>query len=394
MRRPPPQQSGIGNGLPSADDGPPVTTFSSAPGPALLKEWDEFVRSVPGADVAQLSGWARLREQAGYRADYVFVHQGGRLAGGAQALVRRVAGVDVGAYISNGPLVSPTAEGPAVRDAVADGVALVGHRCRMLFVQPLGNDMSEALLERRFRASDAGIAPSASLRVDLTVDETELRRKLSKRLRTWTNAWEDRGVTVRLGVEEDLPLLARLLAETGRHQGFVPFSVDYLTTMYRELSPGGHLVCFVGETAGRAVAMTLLTACGGTLKVRLLGFDRAEETSRLNVPAAIYWTAMKWGKAQGFRWLDFGGVLDESLPVLLAEGPVDVEALAGQDKYKLRFGGEVVRFPPPVEMIRSPVVRAAYDLARRTTAGRAVVARAKTFARAGRAAGPGGSRGA
>jgi lipid II:glycine glycyltransferase (peptidoglycan interpeptide bridge formation enzyme) len=377
------------NRLRGPGDDPVAVAVFAAPTAARLRDWDDLVRSHPAADVAQLSGWTRVRALAGYRAMYLLVDHGDRLAGGAQVLVRRIPGFGALGYVPYGPLVAPSAREPvAVEERLADALAqLARSRFRMLFVQPPEGceHTSEALLARGFRHSEADIAPAASLHVDLGVDEAQLRRNLSKRLRTWTNAWESRGVMVRQGGEDDLPLLARLLAETAEYQGFTPFGLDYLRAMYRELAPAGHLVVFIGEASGRPVAMMLLTGCGAVLKTRLVGLDRSDEARRLNVPAAVDWTAMKWAKHNGYLWFDFGGLLPSSVPALLTGGPVDMDALAGPDRYKARFGGQVFRYPPPVELIPSPVVRASYDLARRSPAGRKLVAWAQRMARSGAA---------
>lgn len=361
---------------------------SAPPDPVRAEEWDALVASHPLADVTQLSAWTRVRALAGYSAMQVLALDGDRIVGGAQVLVRQLRGVGRFGYVPYGPLVSTAVEDPdAVHDALADALADLGRpRFRMLFVQPPegAERASRAMLERGFRDSDADVAPAASLHIDLRSDEATLRAGLSKRLRTWTNTWEQRGVTVRLADAEDLPLLADLLGETAEHQGFTPFDLEYLTTMYRELAPAGHLLAFIGEVAGRPVATTVLTACGSVVKVRFLGLARNDEGRRLNVPAAVYWAAMRWAKQKGYHWFDFGGVLPSSVPALLSDDPVDRDALSGPDRYKARFGGRAYLYPQPVELIPSPLVRAGYDLARRSTVGRRAVAWAKRRSRAGR----------
>lgn len=369
--------------------GGPVSSVgpTGAPGPRAIAEWDELVRGHPAADVAQLSGWARVRAQAGFEPVYVLADDGGSLAGGAQVLVRRFPGIGAVGYVPYGPLVADTVTDPrAVLEELADELAHLGRRqLHMLFVQPpLGAEaISQALLARGFRHSDSNIAPAASLHVDLRVDEKQLRRNLSRRLQTWTNQWEARGVTVRRGGEEDLPVLARLLADTAAHQGFTPFGVDYLATMYRELAPGGHLQVFIGEAAGRPVAMDVLTGCGEALKVRLVGLDRLSDAVRLNVPGAVRWTAMRWAKENDYRWFDFGGLREASMRALESGRPLDPEAIEGPDRYKVRFGGVPYRYPQPVELISSAAVRLGYDLARRSPRGQRLLARAQRITRAG-----------
>ncbi|MGY1624169.1 lipid II:glycine glycyltransferase FemX [Geodermatophilus sp. SYSU D00965] len=391
-RRPPRKQ----HPMPGA--GPIATVSAESPDPEQLRAWDRLVRSVPLADVVQLSAWARLRARAGYRPTYVFATQEDRLVGGAQILERRIPGFGRVGYLSNGPLVSQDTEAPdAVRRALTDAVTSLGRtRLRAVFVQPPEGapPASTEWLDRGFRRSDAGIAPVASLRIDLSVDVEQLRRNLSKDVRKAANRWGPRGVTVRCSTVEDADVLAELLASTTRRQsGSVLFGSSYLAAMYEELSGDGEFVGFLGEVAGSPVAMKLLTGCGGVLRSRMKGFRPTEGVRQFNVPAAVEWAAITWAKEQGYRWYDFGGVLPESLPAL-ADGEYDVDALPGPDRYKVRFGAHLCRYPTPVEFIRPAVVRWTYDLSRRTGAGRKAVNRLKHMAQSGatgwsrRAAGP------
>jgi lipid II:glycine glycyltransferase (peptidoglycan interpeptide bridge formation enzyme) len=379
-----------GEERPAPGEGAVSTVFVESPTAARLREWDRVVRSVPLADVVQLSAWARLRARAGYRPTYVFAVHGDRLVGGAQILERRIPGLGGFGYLSNGPLVSPEADAPGgVRRALTDAVAAVGRRrFRALFVQPPEGapPASEEWLKRGFRISDAEIAPVASLRIDLSVDEEQLRRNLGKDVRKAASKWDARGVTVRRSTLEDCDALADLLASTTQRQsGSVLFGSSYLAAMYRELSGDGSVVGFVGEVAGQPVAMKLLTGCGGVLRSRMKGFHLTEDIRRFNVPAAVEWTAITWAKEHGYRWYDFGGVLPESLPLLLADGGYDLDALPGPDRYKARFGGQVCQYPAPVEMFRPAAARMTYDLTRRTRAGRTVIGRLRHMAQAGTA---------
>jgi len=113
--------------------------------------------------------------------------------------------------------------------------------------------------------------------------------------------------------------------------------------------------------------------------------DRAsQEASKLNVASAMIWEAISWGKANGYRAYDFGGLRAESVRSLRAPGPVDQASLAGPDLFKTKFGGEVWTYPPAVELIPSRTIRAGYDLLRRGDGGQKVLTAVREALRGGR----------
>jgi len=172
-------------------------------------------------------------------------------------------------YVSGGPFVAPGLDDRAAVIEVLASVlqGILGQNSRALFVQPPAgaDDLSAELLRRGFRPSRAGIAPGASLRMDLSEDEEELRARLSKRLRYWSRRWPKVGVTVRVGNDDDLVLLADLVARSAAFQGYQPLSLAYLQLLYGSLVADGNAVLFVGEVNGVPAAVGLYTRCGGVL---------------------------------------------------------------------------------------------------------------------------------
>lgn len=359
------------------------------PGPEALNAWDLLVDRTPGTDVTQFSVWGGLRGRVGFTPLYLLAYRAGELVGGAQILTRRFPVLGSVGYLPYGPLVSPDAvssDAEEIRHALVDALVMVSRRrLRMLFVQPPegAQQTSDELLCRGFRPSSAGIAPQGSIRIDLTADLAGIRSRFGKRLKSWTNRWESRGVTVRPGTEADVALLAQLMASSAQHQGYTPLPLDYMTALYRELNATGHVVMFVGEVDGVAVAVDLMTGCGEMVRGRLSGFDRSGEAMRLSVPAAIRWELIKWAKAQGYRWFDFGGLRPETLAALLDGSDGDAE-LPTADQPKVTFGGTAFRYPTPVEMIRPAALRSAYDLAWRSATGRRLFREAQSLLRGAR----------
>ncbi|MGH3764307.1 MAG: lipid II:glycine glycyltransferase FemX [Pseudonocardiaceae bacterium] len=357
---------------------------SHDPSRDALRAWDRLVDRTPGTDVTQLTAWARLRARAGYTRLYLLAFQSGELVGelvgGAQIMYRRVPVLgDVG-YLPYGPVISTAAaDRPGICRALCDGLAALGrHRLRMLFVQPPegADDLSRELLRRGFRTSSAGIAPAGSIRIDLTATEDEIRRRFARRLRSWPKKWAARGVTVRLGDSRDIALLASLMTHSAHYQNYQPLPLAYLEAMYWELAATGQAALFVGEVRGQPVAADLVTGCGVMLRGRLAGFDRTGEAGRLSVPAAVRWEIIRWAKARGYRWYDFGGLNEGALQDLLAGQCHHSDSWPSADQAKVAFGGGPYRYPGAVEMINSVSLRTAYDLSRRWPGGRRMVARA------------------
>lgn len=368
----------------SSSASPVLVAFSDAPSRRVLDLWDRLVERTAGTDVTQLSAWARVRASVGFDSMHVLAYRGEDLVGGAQLLYRRVPVVGRVGYVPYGPVVDRSAaadEEDAVRGTIADELHMLGRRrLRMLFVQPPegAEAMGADLVARGFRQSSAGIAPAGSIRIDLTDDLAQIRSRFGRRLRSWPHRWEGRGVTVSVGGACDLPLLARLSAQSAQRQGFTPPPLSYLETLYRELAAGGNVVLFVGYVHGRPVAADLVTVCGDMIRGRFTGFDRGGEAARLSVPAAIRWEIIKWGKARGLRWLDFGGLSAATLDAVVGGRDAPVPSC---DQPKLTFGGTPYRYPPAVEMVTPALVRGVYDLARTSQHGRRALHRAQVALR-------------
>jgi hypothetical protein len=147
---------------------------------------------------------------------------------------------------------------------------------------------------------------------------------------------------------------------------------------------------FIGEVEGKPVVASLLTGCGGVLTGRLTGMDRGSQAGRLHVNGAVVWEAIRWAKANKYRVFDFGGISDTAVSAL-ENAHCDKSALTTSEAFKLTFGGTPFRFPMPVEMIYSPMIRFAYDISMRWPVGRRLVEQTAHRLRADRSQRTGGS---
>jgi lipid II:glycine glycyltransferase (peptidoglycan interpeptide bridge formation enzyme) len=352
----------------------------TAPSEETLAQWDQLVERSGSSDVTQLSSWATVRRCAGYTPVYLLAYRSGQVVGGALVLYRRAFGFITVGYLPYGPVVDR--EHPDAGDvslALVDAVSALADELTMLFVQPPegAEDTSAALRDKGFRVSRAGIAPAGSYRLDLTTPLPEIRGGFSKRLKSWTNRWAAKGVKVRQGDENDLPLLLELMEYTGARQGFTPPPLSYVRTLYLELVETGNAALFIGEVNGAAVSADLVTVCGGMIRGRLGGFNSTGDAGKLSVPAAVRWEIIQWGQREGHRYLDFGGLPEEMLTDMLDRGIHSNDDWPSAQRGKLAFNGRPFRYPTPVEQIRSGAFRIAYDLLRNNPRGQRVLTWAK-----------------
>jgi len=364
-------------------------TLVTRPDPALIRLWDQLVSHTPGSDVAQLSAWSAVRWQAGFHPRYLLARRTGQLVGGALILQRRLPIIGIVGYVPHGPVIATRTGRAAVTHAVSTALAELGRRqLGGLFIQPPtgADDISDNLLRLGFRKSVAGIAPAASIRIDLTQEVEDIRSGLSSSNRRRTRTWADRGVTVRLGSERDLELVADLLACTAAHQHFDPLSLDYLHTLYRELDHHGRVQIFIAELDGVPVVAHLFTGCGGTLTSRLAGMQRDDAVKKSGAAAAVIWHAMLWSKANSYHTFDFGGIPVDAVDVIKNGDSSLMSQLTGPTVFKASFGGQPFRYPPAVELISSALLRSCYDLSRRFRVGGEAMAMAKRLLRGGKSA--------
>lgn len=325
-----------GKGMPGR-----VTCIEAVPDPA----WDALVESSAGGDLVQTTPWAASRRRLGFRCLHIQVAEPGRgLVGGCLLYAKRMApGVWVGS-VPRGPLLFGDGRDQA-RAVVRAVVAAAWRRgVRFLVMQPPeGADMIEAAMtEAGFRAGVPGVAPEATLRIDLRRDDAALlgamgamrRRNIRKALRAGFDVGEDR----------DVAAFHRLHAATASRQGFIPVSLDNLQAQYEALAPAGRCVTFIARHGGVPVAGLWLTRFAGTVTWKLSGWN-ASDAAPPNANEAVHWAMIRWARERGDRTYDLGGIDRRDAETICGGGVLPEGPRHARGFFKLAFGGTPVLLP-------------------------------------------------
>ncbi len=176
-----------------------------------------------------------------------------------------------------------------------------------------------------------------SVLVDLTAAEDEILMRMKPKTRYNVRLASKKGVTVRIGTVDDLPVLYKMYAETSVRDGFVIRNEEYYMTVWKlfmQSTVHGQpsTVPLIAEVDGEPVAAIFLFMFAGR-GYYVYGMSR--NAHREKMPTyLLQWEAMKYAKSNGCTAYDLWGapeVFDES------------DSMWGVYRFKEGLGGEVVR---------------------------------------------------
>ncbi|MCX7680644.1 MAG: peptidoglycan bridge formation glycyltransferase FemA/FemB family protein [Anaerolineae bacterium] len=319
-------------------------------------EWNAALTRLPQAHVLQTWEWGEFKSRYGWHPARLLWSDGMGPRAAAQVLSRRAGFLPAKVmYVPRGPLLDYT--DVAALEHILDGLEGAAQAERALFLKidpEVRSDTAEggavvALLRRRgWRASHEQVQFRNTVLLDLTRSPDELMSAMKPKWRYNTRLAVRKGVTVRPGTRDDLPLLYRLYAETALRDGFVIRPQAYYYDAWGTFIEAGLAQPFIAEVEGEAVAMAIIFRFASRAWYM---YGASSQRHRDKMPNhLIQWEAMRWAREQGCTVYDLWGAperFDASDP------------LWGVYRFKQGFGGELVRYIGAWDF---PVSRPGYQL--------------------------------
>ena len=196
----------------------------------------------------------------------------------------------------------------------------------------IGAGLHDLLKSSGWRFSDSQVQFRNTLTIDLARGEDEILAGMSGNTRRKIRVAGKKGISVRPGTIEDIPLLYQLYQATGERDNFLIRPLAYYERAWRDFMQAGLAQAFIAEYQGKAIAHVILFHFGRKCWY-FYGASSNEERQRMP-NYALQWAAIKWAKAQGYAVYDFWGApdkFDESDP------------LWGVYQFKRGFRGTVAR---------------------------------------------------
>ncbi len=328
------------------------------------QSWNELIASLPLAHLLQTWEWSQVKAKYGWQAmPFVWQDAMGKPVAAAMVLKRSL---PVGGfakkmcvlYIPKGPLMNW--ENAALLGHVLDDLQAFAKRQGAIFIKldpdvvlgtgvpgteeaiefTGGQAVQSELEQRGWKFSQDQIQFRNTVLVDLAPSEDELLRRMKQKTRYNIRLAQKKGVTVRAGTVDDLPLLYRMYAETSVRDGFLIREEGYYQTVWHSFMGVSPSVVtlppftepLIAEVDGEPVGAVSMFYFAGQA-IYLFGMSR--ETAREKMPNyLLQWEAIRRAKALGCRIYNLWGAPDEFN---------ESDGLWGVFRFKEGLGGTVSR---------------------------------------------------
>jgi lipid II:glycine glycyltransferase (peptidoglycan interpeptide bridge formation enzyme) len=265
---------------------------------------------------------------------------------GAQVLFRSVTPAFSLAYVPKAPLVVWKNEAQVKVLLESLHYLCRSRRSIMLKIEPNVFDrdaLRETIVSYGFTVSPYPVQPPRTILVDITPGEEAILAAMKQKTRYNIRLAARKGVTIRLGTEDDLPTFYRLLQITSQRDGFGIHSLDYFRAVVELFAPDRAALLMAEVHEDPAACLMVLVHRSTAYYL----FGASGNAYRKEMPTyLLQWEAMRWAKAHGCDSYDLWGVPDADESVLEAEFETrsgDSAGLWGVYRFKRGFGGRVVR---------------------------------------------------
>jgi len=335
----------------------------------LAQDWDRFVSDGPSKHVEQLLAWGEARRQDGWTAHQVVHQEEGRIAGAALILIRQFHKVLRVGYLCKGPLLG-NAKGPDWLRA-AKGIVLklkdFAKRQRLfcLIVEPpyFSDELHVLLRTCGFSPHLKQLPPSGlakgTLLIDLRPSEEELLMGMRRSTRSALRKAGATQVISRIGGKADVDLLWNLMIELCRRRGATPniSSPKVMHAVWDRFNASDRARIDVLEMSGQPLA-ALMTFCIGSWAIPWrIGWSGAEP--RISPEKILYWAVIRDLRMNGATTFDFNWVDPDEADAVRAGRDVPESTAKGVTKFKMGFGGEIVRLQETLDYFPNPLARVA-----------------------------------
>jgi lipid II:glycine glycyltransferase (peptidoglycan interpeptide bridge formation enzyme) len=316
------------------------------------REWNQIISQLPEAHLLQTWEWGEVKKLYGWQPlPQTWTDDTGQVKCASLILRRTVSPLRLRVlYVPRGPLVDwSDAEW---RERTLAEMELAAQHQHAIFIKidpevrlgtgvpgsenaqscSTGVSLQNELLQRGWLYSPEQVQFRNTVMVDLTEPEEAWLARLKQKARYNLRLGEKRGVTIRVGTRQDLPMLYQMYAETSVRDGFLIRAQDYYDHLWKTFLEKDMVDPLIAEVDGQAVAGIMVYYFAGKawyLQGMSTNLHREKMPNYL-----LQWTAMRRARARGCTCYDLWGA---------PENFSEADPLWGVFRFKESIGGQTIR---------------------------------------------------
>jgi len=330
------------------------------------QQWDNFLSTSSYGHFYQSSQWGQVRKIDGWQPSINMITLNNQIVGGFQMLWRSKSYLGKISIILKGPIVH--SDDPLVYSFALKTIKQITRRegIRALIIQPPDKDKIIKYMLKVFGFSTNHldcIIENNTVCIDLQGSEEEVLKRVKRQKRQNINIARKNGITVRLGIKEDLITFFEYMTQTCKRHCVKPSpsNINFLNEMWDLLAPQGKMKLFMAQHAGKDVSGLIVLPLGETAYMWKFGWSGVVGHLRPN--ELLYWEIMKWARDQGYKFADIGAVNTKFAQASLQHQKPDVhDAETEEYRFKTEFGGKIMPLSNGFVYFPNPIIKWAYNL--------------------------------
>ncbi len=314
---------------------------------AEIRNWDKLLLKLPDAHILQTSQWAAAKAQNGWQPLYFWA---GKSLDAPEALTlilkRQVSFLGLKftvLYCPKGPVLDW--KNAQLVEETLQFLQDFAKKERAIFIkidpdvligtgESGGDDLQipKRLDARGWRFSQDQIQFRNTVLIDLRQSEEELLAAMKQKTRYNIRLAAKKGVVIREGKADELPMLYKMYAETAVRDDFVIRGEDYYLETWRIFLEAGMAKILIAEAEDQPIAALILFYFNGTCRY-MYGMSTAQ-ARELMPNYLLQWEAIRLSKSLACQSYDLWGapdVFDES------------DSMWGVYRFKQGFNGTTAR---------------------------------------------------
>lgn len=307
------------------------------------KIWVDYVLSNNEANFLQSWDWGEFHKALGKTINRIGFFENDKLAGVMLSIVEPARR---GKYLTvpGGPIINW--QNKHIINAFVNQIKQIAKENNCVFVRVRPQLKSDEFSKNLFKNLGFIKAPmhlhaELTSQLDIIKSEEELLAQMRKGTRYEIKKAMKEGIKITISKDEkDIEKFYDLQIETAKRQGFVPFSLKFLSEQFRAFSENGNALLYSAYFGKKLLAQAFVIFYG---KEAVYHYGASTDEGR-QYPGAylIQWEAIKEAKKRGMTRYNFWGVAPEE-----KQG----HRFSGLSLFKRGFGGEDFQYLPAQDLI-------------------------------------------